>query len=362
MAKKGGSPPAAPDPAATAAAQGAINKETAIAQANLNRINEYTPYGQSVYEKQLDPSGKPLMEGDIPLYDRRTTLTPDQQAIVDQQTRISGDLNTLAGEQVGRVGESLATPFSYEGMPGAPTADADARQQTIDALYGQATSRLDPRFTQERTALETQLANQGIGVGSDAYNSSMESFGRTRNDAYTSALNQAIGAGGDEQSRLFGLQGSERERAIQEAAYLRNTPLNEASALMGSSGGVTMPQFSAIPQTGINPADITGPTALQYQGQMNTYNQKMNQQNQHIQGLYGIAGAALPLAFSDRRVKKNVSRIGTLNNGLPVYSFKYVWGGPQQIGLMAQDVEKINPAAVSEINGIKAVNYAEAVR
>lgn len=362
--QKSPSQPAAPDPVATATAQGAINTETAITQAALNRINEYTPYGSSVYT----PTGGEDVGGVTP-YQRTTTLNPEQQAIVDQQTAMSGQLNTLAAGQIGRVGEAIETPFSYEGMPGAPTADAGARQQTIDALYGQYQSRLDPQFAQQQTALETQLANQGIGVGSDAYSKAMESQGRTRTDAYQTALNQAIASGGAEQSRLFGLQGSERERAIQEAAYLRNMPLNEVSALMGTGPGIQTPQFSPTPQTGISPADITGPTMQAYQGEQNAYNQQMGAKNAMTGGLFGLAGSGLGAygtyaglaAMSDRRMKKNISKVGTLDNGLPVYSFQYKHGGPQQIGLMAQDVEKVNPAAVIESNGIKMVNYEMAV-
>jgi hypothetical protein len=286
MGKSAPSAPAAPDPYATAAAQGAINKETAIAQATLNRMDEYTPYGQSIYTQTGEEAG-------VPTYRRDITLTPEQQALQEQQTAISGQLGGLAGEQIGRVEESLATPFSYEGMPAAPEASEAARQQTIDALYGQATSRLDPQFAEQQTALETQLANQGIMVGSDAYSKAMESLGRTQTDAYQTALNQAIAGGGAEQSRLFGLGGSARERAIQEAAYLRGIPLNEAAALMGTAGGVTMPQFSPAPQTGVAGADITGPMAQQYQGQMNQYNQQMQQQQAGMGGLFGLAGAGL---------------------------------------------------------------------
>jgi hypothetical protein len=65
--------------------------------------------------------------------------------------------------------------------------------------------------------------------------------------------------------------------------------------------------------------------------------------------------------FSDIRVKKNISKVGKLDNGLDVYSYQYIWGGPQQIGVMAQDVEKVNPSAVSDVGGVKMVNYSEAV-
>ena len=65
------------------------------------------------------------------------------------------------------------------------------------------------------------------------------------------------------------------------------------------------------------------------------------------------------LTFSDRRIKTDIKRVGTLDNGLPVYLFRYK-GHPDEIhmGLMAQDVEEVCPEAVhSNIHGIKAVDY-----
>ena len=362
MGKSTPSAPAAPDPYATAAAQAASNKETAVAQSLLNQVNEYTPYGQSVYTKRGEP-----VDG-IQQFDRTTTLDPAQQAIVDQQTAISGQLNELAGDQITRVGDSLTNPYSYEGMPDAPVADATARQQTIDAINSQYASRLDPRFADAQTALETQLANQGIGVGSDAYTKAMESQNRSRNDAYQSAMNAAITGGGAEQSRLFGLQGNARERAIQEYERIRNAPLNEVAALM-SGTQINNPTFSAIPQTGVSPTDLTGAINTAYQGNVNNYATQVGANNAATGGLFGLAGAvggglagnAGLFKPSDRRIKKNIKKVGKLDNGLDVYSYQYKWGGPQQIGLMAQDVEKVNPKAVQEFNGIKAVNYSEAV-
>ena len=52
MGKKTPQAPTPPDPVKTAAAQGAINKDTAITQANLNRFDEYTPYGSSTWSQQ----------------------------------------------------------------------------------------------------------------------------------------------------------------------------------------------------------------------------------------------------------------------------------------------------------------------
>ena len=68
----------------------------------------------------------------------------------------------------------------------------------------------------------------------------------------------------------------------------------------------------------------------------------------------GIAGA---FALSDRRLKENIVPMG-LENGYPVYSFNYI-NIPEKtyIGVMAQDVEKIKPEAVTETEGTKRVNY-----
>jgi len=51
-----------------------------------------------------------------------------------------------------------------------------------------------------------------------------------------------------------------------------------------------------------------------------------------------------------------------LDNGLPVYLFNYKGDTTPQIGLMAQDVEKVNKDAVTEIDGIKHVYYTKAVK
>jgi hypothetical protein len=201
----------------------------------------------------------------------------------------------LATDQLGRISTNLAEPYSYEGLPSAPSADASARQQSIDALYGQFTSRLDPRFAQANQALTTSLATQGIPVGSDAYVKAIESQGRTENDAYTSALNQAIREGGVEQSRLFGLQGTARARAIQEYAAQRNAPLNEAAALM-SGANINNPQFAAAPAVSIGAPNLTGATNAQYNAQLAQHNAAQATKAANIGGLYGLAGSGIKAA------------------------------------------------------------------
>lgn len=98
-----------------------------------------------------------------------TSLSPEQQALV---ASLRGDLGT-------------------------------GRESVEDALYSRATSRLDPQWQQREDATRTRLYNQGLREGDKAFDTGMSNLGMDRNDAYSAARNQAILAGGQEQSRLL---------------------------------------------------------------------------------------------------------------------------------------------------------------
>lgn len=71
-------------------------------------------------------------------------------------------------------------------------------------------------------------------------------------------------------------------------------------------------------------------------------------------GLFQGIGNAIQ---SDRRIKENIREVGKTNGGLPVYIYNYIGDNATHMGVMAQDVEKVNPDAVTEMNGYKAVYY-----
>jgi len=61
---------------------------------------------------------------------------------------------------------------------------------------------------------------------------------------------------------------------------------------------------------------------------------------------------------SDRRLKTNVSHIGSTVFGLPLYRFSYLGSDEMFTGVMAQDVLGIMPQAVSrDATGFYRVNY-----
>lgn len=319
------SPPTPPDPAQTAAAQTQSNRETAIANANLNRYNQYAPQGSV----QWNVTG--TNEDGTPRYEQTTSYSPTEQNIYDLGAQSRQNIAQIATDQSARIGNLLNTNFN-------PSAEAGQR------LFDLGRQRLDPMFEQRQQQLEQQLANRGVTAGSEAYDRAMQNFNQGRNDAY----NQ-LALTGDQQ-------------AFQQASYLRAQPINEISALMSGSQ-VSQPSTGPQQQTNMANTDVAGIYQNNFNNQMGIYNAEMNQQNAMFGGLAGITGAGLRfIPWSDRRLKENIKRIGTADNGLPIYSYRYVWGGPVHIGFMADEVEKVAPEAVHTApNGFKAVDYERAV-
>ncbi len=258
------------------------NGNAAVAQGLMNRVNQVTPYGNLTYEK----TGAVNMPGyEVPMYTATTTLSPEQQKLYDTQTRVTQGAYDLADKYTGRIADATATPFNYEGLPDAPVYNEDYRKQQLGAIE----TRNAPAMERDRAALETKLKNQGLTYGTEAWNAAQDDLNRGVNDFRLGADVQA----GNAAAQAYGLEGTTRDRAIQERANLRTQPINEVAALLGTGQGVQNPNFVNVPQVQVQPADVQGPYAQQYQGQMAQWQQNQQSQNAALGGLFGLAGAGL---------------------------------------------------------------------
>lgn len=69
------------------------------------------------------------------------------------------------------------------------------------------------------------------------------------------------------------------------------------------------------------------------------------------------AGAA---SMSDRRLKTDIQKVGQLDNGLNVYTFKYLGGKNTYTGVMADEVAEIMPEALGPtVDGYQSVDYSK---
>ena len=122
MGKKTPTAPAPPDPVATANAQAAANRETAITQRDLNLINQVTPQGNVNYTYgQPGPSG-------VATATATQTLSPGEQGVYNSDVQARQQLGNIANSQLGQLGQSLGTPFTISGISNLPP-----RVNSVDA-------------------------------------------------------------------------------------------------------------------------------------------------------------------------------------------------------------------------------------
>jgi hypothetical protein len=368
-------PPAAPDYAGAAVAQGAANVETARASAKLSNPNVYSPYGTQLVS----------YEGDVPTI--RQTLTPEAQRTLEAQQALQGNLARLGGTAYTNAFGTLSSPFSFGGqvqtqfnqggaLQNAPTAGqyglaqgglnapnlssqldlSNVAKMPVNAgTTGQEAimRRLEPSLARQRTSTETQLINQGLRPGTEAYDNAARLLGEQENDLRSQAalqgLNLDIGAnqlgfGQALQGGQFanaadlaqfgaGLQSQQaanqaiaqnygqgmssaqaqnateaqrynqamqaaqfgntaQQQALAQALQQRQLPLNEISALMSGSQ-IQNPQFGAYQGQNIAAAPVANAAAQQGAYNQNLYNQQVAGQNANTAGLFSFGSAGV---------------------------------------------------------------------
>ena len=225
------SAPAAPDYTGAARETAAGNLEAARANIAANRVNQYTPYGNLVYEQSgTDPYGNPMWKA-------TQTFSPDQQALYNYDVAASKGLGQLSQTGLDYVRGMMASPFSTSGLPALQSSLQQAQMQQIaggpqlgqmsdaeaqlragnapslqtslgqnvgmsgwDRASGLLMNRLEPQLQRQEQQLEQRLASQGIPVGSEAYTRAKQDLAMQQNDARIQAQLQAQGI----QQNLFG--------------------------------------------------------------------------------------------------------------------------------------------------------------
>jgi len=304
-------------------------------------VNQNNPYGSLQYTQTgVGPNGTPI-------YTANTNLNPVQQSLFDQLMGTKGTAGGQAGSLLSGANYGATTPDKAIGDM------TSGREGQMMASY-QAGNQ--PMQQTARQQLDTQLKNQGLNTGEPGYDNAMRSLDTSQtlanNTANANFANQAFG----QASSLYGM------------------PLQMAESL-GSFGAPQTPNqdFVNAPGLNIQPASTTAGFNSASSALNDQYKNQYGQYGDMMSGLFGLgtdalgamssAGAFAPLlALSDRSLKRNIKHLGFIANGLPYYSFKYLWSDTPQIGLMADEVEQLHPDAVHRIGGYKAVDYGKAVK
>ena len=353
MGKSAPAAPATPDYKQAAIDQGAANVETARVQSKLNNPNVYTPYGTQLVS----------YNGDTPTITQ--SLTPEAQKTLNEQQNVQYQLAQLGGKGAQLAGNVLDKPFDFGGPAVQTSLDLSnvAKMPVNAGTTGQEAimSRLEPSLQRQRTSTETQLINQGLRPGTEAYDNAIQLLGQQENDARTQAALTGINldTSANAQGYNQALQGAQfgntaQQQALAQAIQGRQMPLNEISALMSGSQ-IQNPQFQAYSGSNIAAAPIYGATQAQGQAAQNTYNQQVAQQNANTAGMFSLGGSVLGAAgnaggfgalFSDRRLKSNIVKVGDHPLGIGIYEYDIF--GNRERGVMAQELMQVMPDAVHQ--------------
>ena len=223
----------------------------------------------------------------------------------------------------------------------APSNDA---RFSLAGRYGSG-AHVDAQ-TQSQDALNRTIAGNAANIYSNAYN--------TERGYQNAAIGQApalaeadyndigrLAAAGQTQE---GYKQQEIDAAIARHNFEQNlqaAKLQQYSDIIrGQNGGGTSTSTQTVPMQGNNFLSTLG---------------------QGIGTASQLASLGMMLFPSDRRVKEDIKRVGKTDEGTPIYTYRYKWGGPRQMGVMAQDVEKTRPDAVERhpLLGIRMVDYSK---
>ena len=392
-----------------------------VAEAGLGAFDHYQRYGQGEGRQAFwNDVTKP---GEDTWTNTTSYTPEQQQLFDAQQGSAQGIAGTLAGltDRAGNaLGQSLnrgegapeltsglqnkVRDWSEIAMPvfndqlgkQAALDPAQFAQDAADAQYRSGTRYLDVEQGNQRKLIEGRLAEQGFVPGTPAYNQAMETFMDTSNRAYGQARDSATLQGATIGGQRFrdsstninstianllsgintgrandlAMSGEQRDNASfnnlartqfrGEAGEDFNDSQNSINQLMAAlnlSKPGTLPG-AVNSQGSLQGTDVQGPYNQQYQGQVDSYNADVGSKNAGTTAIASIL-AALAGSFSDIRLKTDITRIGLSPKGYPWYRFRYIWGGPLQEGVMAQEVQAIDPSAVTTIGGFLAVDYSK---
>jgi hypothetical protein len=260
--------PAPPDYAAAAQATAQGNIDAARVATAANRVNQVTPYGNLTYKQTgTDSYGNPT-------WTATQDLAPAQQKIVEQQAGLSSGLLNTAQQGLDYAGGLMAKPGID--MSKLPSTGFNPGQSYQDAMM----SRLSPQIDRENQSFEQDMANKGIGAGTQAYNTAKQLLGQNQNDRLNTATVQGLNAGL-----------SANQQAFNQAGYNQMQPINVINALRTGSQ-VASPSY-------VNPsqqATTAGPDLLGAANQQ--YNAQLAQTNANNAASSGFLGGLMNMGAS----------------------------------------------------------------
>jgi hypothetical protein len=239
--------PAPLNPTKVANQQLATNIKAGEQQVGFNRVNQQDAFGNQLNYSQTgkDASGNPIYSAN--------------QSLGGMGQQYAQGLSGLGNQYFNQAGN----------VSGLGSNDA------FDRAYGYATANMTPRFERNTASLENRLRNQGLDPTSEAYRAAMNDNALQQNESLNNIMT--------------GLQGNMFNQGLQQ----RQQGMAELQPGVQFSNNVLNPSYANVPGVNIINPDMSGLAQSQYQGQMNNYNQQMQNRSGMLGGLASIGSGLL---------------------------------------------------------------------
>lgn len=250
---------------------------------------------------------------------------------------------------------------SLTGANQGKAAQAAAAAQEARAREGMAYRKEQSGIARQDFEPYAETGRQTLGGLQDLVNDPNAQLNYVQNNPFFEAMrNQASSTLMANQAAKGKLGSGQTAEALQNSLLslgtdLVNQSIAQRQGLANMGFNASSNQAGISERLGSNVAsDLQGIGNVQAAGVMG----KANARAAGAQNLLNTAVKIGGVAACDIRLKKDIVKVGNLDSGLPLYSFRYKNDPKEQIyiNVMAQDVEKVKPEAIHEFNGFKYVN------
>lgn len=326
-----------------------INLE--LAKKQLANVDALAPYQQDLITSAIKSLNTQNAYDDAV----NAAVTPEQQAEAykaefERAQRlgpIQDELLQMQLDDLRRGG--AATPEQEARIKAAADAGIEAGSSDIDANTGRGIGLIADELANSRglRLSDSPISGEAALLAREGEIQKGSLVKNLRAGEAAARLNYPLAAQ-QIQSGINLNQQSVATNAQQFQAELRQRAYQNRLALTGQTS-----------QSGIGLASISGGGIRNDQPSSSSTNSKKGIGIGEIGQLAGGIGALA--AFSDRRLKDDFGVVAVTKSGVPLHVYKYKGEGdndPLRLGVMADELEQVNPDAVrTHSSGYKVVNY-----
>lgn len=308
----------------------AAARQTGVGTSDLERARQLTEQGATA------PVGR-VSTQDFGNAEAARYMDPYVQQV---QGRTLDEMRRQNAMAMQDLGDSAQGSKAYGGMRHAVLEGETAKGQNANMLDYLAKSNSDAyndsyaKFAGDRSSrqgaestnagLDQGDASRALGAGGQMAGIGSQAQGMSQAD-----IDELVKTGAIDQETANSLLGAD----YNEFLRMQDAPMQRYQQLMGMLTGA--------------PTDRT-----------TTGKDVTQQKNSLLSTMMGV-GSIAASAFSDNRLKRDVTKIGEYAAGLGKYLFRYAFAPEFYVGTMADDVERVRPDAVSRAFGFRMVDYAK---